>query len=319
MQQENGCIILLFMKRRKLMASTIKRTNPGDAANIFVRCMLSDLSDMLGGCSKEDIDKTIKYFDYKCPFTGDDIRELYYSDNWVLDHLIPHNRTDLGLNIYGNLIVTTKETNAKKSKKDFETFIMNDTDGTEEEKYLRIQKLKKFQHDSGYFEKVKNLDKIKDVFQQEDDAIQNRLVDLQKLYSQELHIPLTKINTIGSRRNQITSIKSDDKIQNEIQKVHSKIPRWFLNPKQINSRILLCFLFLQENDGEVTYTELARKAKTALKVKNFKNNFTQMANISPNNHAKVFEQKGDKIYLWAPVKEFILDYYTKIKQQIDTR
>ena len=44
-----------------------------------------------------------------------------------------------------------------------------------------------------------------------------------------------------------------------------------------------------------------------------------MANISPNNHAKVFEQKGDKIYLWAPVKEFILDYYTKIKQQIDTR
>ena len=43
------------------MASTIKRTNPGDAANIFVRCMLSDLSDMLGGCSKEDIDKTIKF------------------------------------------------------------------------------------------------------------------------------------------------------------------------------------------------------------------------------------------------------------------
>ena len=49
------------------MASTIKRTNPGDAANIFVRCMLSDLSDMLGGCSKEDIDKTIKYFSSSVP------------------------------------------------------------------------------------------------------------------------------------------------------------------------------------------------------------------------------------------------------------
>lgn len=28
------------------MGTTIKRTNPGDAANIFVRCMLSDLSDL---------------------------------------------------------------------------------------------------------------------------------------------------------------------------------------------------------------------------------------------------------------------------------
>lgn len=31
------------------MAGTIKRTNPGDAANIFVRCILGDVSDMLGG------------------------------------------------------------------------------------------------------------------------------------------------------------------------------------------------------------------------------------------------------------------------------
>ena len=38
------------------MAGTIKRTNPGDAANIFVRCMLSDISDLLGGFSKEDLD-----------------------------------------------------------------------------------------------------------------------------------------------------------------------------------------------------------------------------------------------------------------------
>ena len=38
------------------MAGTIKRTNPGDAANIFVRCMLSDISDLLGRFSKEDLD-----------------------------------------------------------------------------------------------------------------------------------------------------------------------------------------------------------------------------------------------------------------------
>ena len=38
------------------MAGTIKRTNQGDAANIFVRCMLSDISDLLRGFSKEDLD-----------------------------------------------------------------------------------------------------------------------------------------------------------------------------------------------------------------------------------------------------------------------
>ena len=38
------------------MAGTIKRTNPGDVANIFVRCMLNDISDLLRGFSKEDLD-----------------------------------------------------------------------------------------------------------------------------------------------------------------------------------------------------------------------------------------------------------------------
>ncbi|WP_255422537.1 hypothetical protein [Treponema sp. Marseille-Q3903] len=38
------------------MAGTIKRTNPGDAANIFVRCMFSDISDLLEGFLKEDLD-----------------------------------------------------------------------------------------------------------------------------------------------------------------------------------------------------------------------------------------------------------------------
>lgn len=40
------------------MAGTIKRTNPGDVANLFVRCMLSDISDMLGGFSNVELQKT---------------------------------------------------------------------------------------------------------------------------------------------------------------------------------------------------------------------------------------------------------------------
>ena len=90
------------------MAETIKRTNPADVANIFVRCMLSDISDLLGGFTKADLDFTVKYFDYKCPYTGEDISVEYETGRWVLDHLIPHNRDSVGLNLLGNIIVTTK-------------------------------------------------------------------------------------------------------------------------------------------------------------------------------------------------------------------
>ena len=116
------------------MAGTIKRTNPGDAANIFVRCMLSDISDLLGGFSKEDLEKTVEYFDYKCPYTGEDISVEFKTGKWVLDHLIPHNRESVGLNLYGNIIVTTKNTNAAKAAKYFEDFIRFENKGSEEEK-----------------------------------------------------------------------------------------------------------------------------------------------------------------------------------------
>lgn len=157
------------------MARTIKRTNSGDAANIFVRCMLSDISDLLGGFSKEDLERTVEYFDYKCPYTGEDISVEYQTGKWVLDHLIPHNRESVGLNLYGNIIVTTKATNSSKAAKPFAEFIRAQTEGTEEEKEKRIQKIKTFQKESGYYNKVKNIEEIKELCKNEYDYIQNRL------------------------------------------------------------------------------------------------------------------------------------------------
>lgn len=157
------------------MAGTIKRTNPGDAANIFVRCMLSDISDLLGGFSKEDLERTVEFFDYKCPYTGEDISVEYKTEKWVLDHLIPHNRESAGLNLYGNIIVTTKKTNAAKAAKSFEDFIRFETKGTEEERERRIQKIRDFQKKSGYFDKVKNIGEIKELCRKEYDSIQKKL------------------------------------------------------------------------------------------------------------------------------------------------
>ena len=178
------------------MAGTIKRTNPGDAANIFVRCMLSDISDLLGGFSNEDLERTVEYFDYKCPYTGEDISVEYKTGKWVLDHLIPHNRESVGLNLYGNIIVTTRKTNAAKSAKSFEDFIRYETKGTDEEKEKRIQKIRNFQKESGYFNKVKNIDEIKELCKKEYDNIQtrlkehisdyNRIIEIETIYKTEL-------------------------------------------------------------------------------------------------------------------------------------
>ena len=42
--------------------NSFKRTNPADAANIFVRNLLCDLSEELGGFSEKEWKKTLKYF-----------------------------------------------------------------------------------------------------------------------------------------------------------------------------------------------------------------------------------------------------------------
>lgn len=87
--------------------------------------------------------------------------------------------------------------------------------------------------------------------------------------------------------------------------------KWF-------EKILFCYLILLDENGEVTYNQLVEKV-TSLNINSFKTNFTQMVNIAPKNHAKVFEVKGNKIYLWNPVKDFILEQYKNFKILITQR
>lgn len=211
------------------MSGTIKRTNPGDAANIFVRCMLSDISDLLGGFSKEDLDRTVEYFDYKCPYTGEDISVEYKTGKWVLDHLIPHNRESVGLNLYGNIIVTTRSTNSAKAAKSFEDFIRYETKGSDEEKNARIRKIRNFQKESGYFDKVKNIDEIKDLCKKEYDSIQNKLKehfsdyesilkikkDSDIVHEEKVSLPNTvqTINTVINQNNHIRKMSKPLAVQ----------------------------------------------------------------------------------------------------------
>jgi hypothetical protein len=101
--------------------------------------------------------------------------------------------------------------------------------------------------------------------------------------------------------------KSD--IENEILRVQRRIPRWFKNRTQYNSRILYSFLELYFNNDTVTVDMIKTKAN----IDTFDQNFSQMKTIAPQNHGKIFEVVGENVELWEPVKEIVLNHYNRYR------
>lgn len=130
------------------------RTNPGDVANLMVRCLLSDASELLGGWTDGDLKRTLSYFDFRCAYTG----AAYDPATFVWDHLIPHNKEACGLHVYGNLVPATRAANSAKAAKDFRVFLREPhacLEGlTAEERETRIRRLEDFRLTTGYAEKA---------------------------------------------------------------------------------------------------------------------------------------------------------------------
>ena len=99
--------------------------------------------------------------------------------------------------------------------------------------------------------------------------------------------------------------------QEEIEKVKRKIPKWFRNDRQINSRILIKFLELSNKDINPVSK---KKLEEACRDINFTGNYNQMKNVGENNHAQVFYENNGYISLQhdKEVREFILEEYEKI-------
>lgn len=170
--------------KRTLKSKSARGVQTGDVANIMIRNLLTILSDDLGAITEEQLEETIKFFDFKCPYTGkplpftdmesineEKIKELKL--NFQLDHIIPQNRKECGLNIYGNMAWVDKNANSKKSGKPFEKFLREckDVDGlkdaTDEVINDRIQKIKEFQKKSGYSKFLDQMDLIKEFLEEE--------------------------------------------------------------------------------------------------------------------------------------------------------
>jgi ribosome-binding protein aMBF1 (putative translation factor) len=115
----------------------------------------------------------------------------------------------------------------------------------------------------------------------------------------------------NNKPHQLQVNKNDDEIVNEINKIERRIKGWFLNREQKNSKILYAFIKIyEENNGIVEYNKLKETAG----ITKFDLNFNQMKNFGSQNHGKIFDQVGDKIYLWDKVEQKIWNYYKHFKK-----
>lgn len=126
------------------MAKQIRKWNPGDAANIFIRVILSDAGALLGGLSEDEWDRTLAYFDGRCAYTGAELIDGQVDR----DHAIPMNQMHCGLHLFGNVLPTTRAVNRKKGSKHYREFV---TDGA------MLERIEAFVVESGYTGRVAQL------------------------------------------------------------------------------------------------------------------------------------------------------------------
>ena len=139
----------------------IAKKHPADVANISVRNILTMLSTYRGEITAAQMDDTNKFFNYECPYTGKDLsvaianRLAGIPDSSIaIDHIVPQNREQCGLNVYGNLVWVDSKANGRKGGKDYKEFLLNDTiiasSATPAEIQARIDKIEAFQKHTGY-------------------------------------------------------------------------------------------------------------------------------------------------------------------------
>ncbi len=106
----------------------------------------------------------------------------------------------------------------------------------------------------------------------------------------------------------------DGEKKNEIDKIENRIPKWFRNPDQINSKILITYMELLGDGKSVPFHKLETSCRS---IKTFQSNYNQMKIIGERNHAKVFEESGYQITLWEPTRNFVKKEYEKYVSRLN--
>ena len=95
-------------------------------------------------------------------------------------------------------------------------------------------------------------------------------------------------------------------------KAIQRIPVWALKSDQYNHKIIRAYFKAVEISGCATIDMMERLCsdndKPELYVGTFKNNYSQMKLDGPKSHGKVFEDDGDKVWIWSEVEDILMRY-----------
>ncbi len=88
-----------------------------------------------------------------------------------------------------------------------------------------------------------------------------------------------------------------------------RIPMWALKPNQYNHKIIRAFFQAEATTGEVKLDTMellcGNKEHSELYVPTFKNNYAQMKIDGPQSHGKVFEDDGERVWIWKEVEDVL--------------
>lgn len=141
-------------KEKNLLTKVAKGVAFGDTSNSAVRNILTEISkEIYGQVTNKQMHETMDFFDWRCPYTGIDLKPLIDTDSggYAADHIYPQNQDWCGLNVQGNLILVDNAANEAKRGLDVETFLFTDTkvlkdlDAIGKTRQERLDKIKAFQ------------------------------------------------------------------------------------------------------------------------------------------------------------------------------
>ena len=98
-----------------------------------------------------------------------------------------------------------------------------------------------------------------------------------------------------------------------------KIPVWAAKPSQYNHKIVRAYFEAVDIAGEATISMMERlcsdKEHPELYVPTFKSNYSQMKYDAPRSHGKVFEDDGERVWIWNEVEAVLLQYKESFYQE----
>ena len=127
------------------MAKQVRSWNPGDAANAFVRMLLSEVGRLAGGIDEEQWAFTREYFEGRCAYTGRPLAEA----EAVREHAVPINREHCGVHAFGNVLPACRAANEEKGRRHYREYMAEVAGGAE-----RLSRIERFVEESGYPDRV---------------------------------------------------------------------------------------------------------------------------------------------------------------------